>query len=471
MFLSIFPLVISLSLAIPILHAQSFQHPGLLNNKVELDDIKAKVIGRVEPYWDSYNKMIASTYGKLTYTHQAFAEVQCGSYNNPNVGCNQIVENGIAAYTHALLWYITGNKAYAIKSIQIINAWSAVYQKNTESNSRLVVSWSAPWYTNAAEILRASDSGWSETEIEQFKGMLRRFLPYTLDETMPGNNWVMCAIEAHMSIAIFLDDNALFDQACVRWRQRLPTYIYDTKDGLVPITMPGRTAAQTYNTWRDDAVSTAFISGLGMETCRDLGHLKLGFNSLMYAGEMAYQQGVDLFTPEKNRIANFLELHAAWMLGEVAVPSNICGGKVRVAEPDANGIKPPTGGGATSFEIAYNHIANRLKVELPITSRMNSMNRPVIASKWVLKWETLTHANKYYTVTNLDQITDEVIHVYPNPSNNGSYQINKACNYTITNMAGMVVAKSNSASIDLSEQPAGLYFFRANGKQVKLIKI
>jgi len=43
------------------------------------------------------------------------------------------------AYNHALMWYITGTKAYANKAIEILNAWSPVLWDFDDNNAKLNV--------------------------------------------------------------------------------------------------------------------------------------------------------------------------------------------------------------------------------------------------------------------------------------------------------------------------------------------
>ena len=462
---------------IPVLAtAQEFNHPGILNTKSQLDFIKQQLSAGKEPWKSAYNALLGSNYAKLTYKQVPYDSVMCGSYNKPNIGCNQIVDDGIAAYTMALLWYFTGNTQYANKSIQIMNDWAKTYKTNPleYSNSRLVVSWAAPWYTNAAEIIKHTYNGWSSTDIEKFTGMLDKFLPYTLDETMPGNNWILSAIEAHMAIAIFKDDRVEFNKAVNRWKYRIRTYIYQTSD-----TNNGKPLLNTYqnwtvsrmeSVWRDDrATNTAYIEGLGMETCRDLGHLGLGVNSALYAAESAWNQGVDLFSIEQKRLTDFLELHNSWISGSVAVPSNICEGKVRVKESDVNGITPPNGGGGIAWEIAYNHLHDRLGIQLPYTEKVLLATRPRNASRWVVKWETLLHANvPQIEVTGLDDINLDNsqlqnVSVYPNPFTN-ELIINNTDNVkyaSIFNMGGQYIAIMNGARvpdrINMSDYSSGNY--------------
>ena len=421
------------------LKAQEFTHPGVLNSLDELLFIKQKVQEGAQPWKLAFDKLKASPYASLSYRAVPYENVECGSFNNPNIGCNEMVEDGMAVYCHAMLWFMTNDQRYANKAIEILNAWSSKYVQNTASNARLVVSWAAPWYVNGAEILRYSNAGWNENDIAQFNTMLDKFLPYVTDETMPGNNWIQSAIEAHMAIAVFKDNRGMFNQAVERWKFRVTTYIYQRSDGAKPINGPGKTDSQTASVWRSSAASTSYIDGMAMETCRDLGHLGLGFHSMMYAAEIAWQQGVDLFTPEVKRLTDFMELHGSWMTGAVAVPSNICEGTVLAKLNDNVGIKPPNGGGEDVWEIAYNHLHDRLFQSLPYTKKMIENNRPEDISRWVKKMETLTHAERSFYSPDLKVIIE-------NPDTN--YLVVPS-NYTLSVDANIQITNNNFVSANL----------------------
>jgi hypothetical protein len=384
-------------------YGQAFKHPGILNNASELDYIKQKATSGVQPWKKAYDALKSSKYSSLTYKVTPLATMDCWSYNKDKNGnyvpqCKTFVEDAMAAYSTALMWYITEDTRYATKSKEILNAWAATYQSNTGSNARLNVSWAAPWFVNAAEILKHGNANgsanWSQTDINKFNSMLVKFLPYVKDETMPGNNWVQSAIEAHIAIAIFTDNRTEFNNAVARWKTRVKTYIYQKTDGATPLEYPSGNVNINSSRWNGTKV---FVDGLCMETCRDLGHMKLGVNSMMYAAQSAFEQGVDLFSLEQKRLSDFFELHGSWMTGAKAVPSNINGGLV-IVSPNTPGIKPPNGGGGAAFEIAYNHLNGRLNKNLPYTLQMINANRPASAGQWVFKWETLTHGNLPFNI-------------------------------------------------------------------------
>jgi len=60
-----------------------------------------------------------------------------------------------AAYGQALLWHITGDKAYARNAIRIMNAWSdTLTGGHTNANAQVQASWTGDVFPRAAEIIR-----------------------------------------------------------------------------------------------------------------------------------------------------------------------------------------------------------------------------------------------------------------------------------------------------------------------------
>lgn len=370
---------------------QPLIRPGILHSFPELHFLKEGVAKGQAPWKSASDALKRSRFASLSHKPRPFADVICGSYNVPNTGCNEMVEDGAIAYTQALLWWFTGDKRHAALAQAILKAWTSTYRKNSDSNARLVVSWAAPWYANAGEILLHTHSGWPDADAAALASLLTgKWLPYVLDETMPPNNWILSALEAHMAIAVFTGDRDQLERAAERWRLRVKTYIYQAADGPKPIPPPGKTEDQTRRIWKSESPGTDYIDGLAMETCRDLGHLGLGIRSLMYAAETAWHQGIDLFGPEQERLSDFLELHARWTMGLEKVPGNICGGRLMLNKDTRMG---ENGGGNQAYEIAYNHLAGRLGRNLPATAAMLKRARPAEAGLWVEKWETLTHGD------------------------------------------------------------------------------
>jgi hypothetical protein len=358
-----------------------FQHPGVLVNRAQLDVMKARVAAGTQPARAAYDAMVASPPASLSYTPHPRAIVECGPSSNPNFGCSDERDDAIAAYTHALRWYITGDRRYADKAVQIMDAWSAVITDHTNSNAPLQTAWAGASWSRAAELIKHTSTAWPQSGVDRFAAMLRNvYLPEIINGRPGANgNWELVMTETVMGIGVFLDDRAVFDKGVSLWRGRVPAYIYLTTDGPLPKPPPNSgidTQAEIIDYWQGQST---FVDGLAQETCRDFGHTGWGFESASHAAEIAWDQGLDLYAEMRTRMTKALEFHANYDLGATA-PSWLCGGTLH------RGLGP-------TLEINYNHYAVRLGLALPKTKQeIETMLRPTGADHF-LAWETLTHAN------------------------------------------------------------------------------
>src|SRR5512140_1848961 len=101
-----------------------FIHPGVLLNRAQLDEIKKRVAAGTEPQKTAFEKLKGSPLGALAYTPHPWKACECGPRSRPDLGCKDEQADSAAAYSQALLWYITGEKAYAQNAIIIMNGWS-----------------------------------------------------------------------------------------------------------------------------------------------------------------------------------------------------------------------------------------------------------------------------------------------------------------------------------------------------------
>ena len=357
----------------------TFVHPGILVQKGQLDFLKGKIAAGVEPWKSAFDKVKASRWASISYAAAPRAIVECGSYSVPDFGCSDEKSDVIAAYTDALIWSLTGDEAYAKKSIEIMNAWSAVLKDHTNSNAPLQSAWAASVFPRAADIIKATYSGWAGADVARFASMLKNvYLPKVI-KGAPGDNgnWELSMAEATIAIGVFLDDRPTFDTAVSMWRKRVPAYIYLSSDGATPVPPPGAPKSGTalIDYWYKQS---KLVDGVAQETCRDFGHLELGFSAMFNAAETARIQGVDLLGEESKRIAAGLEFNTQYLDG-VPVPSWLCGGTLNALAP------------GDTWEIVYNALAGRLGVSLPHTKNVVTKNRPTGATHQMV-WETLTHA-------------------------------------------------------------------------------
>jgi hypothetical protein len=354
-----------------------FVHPGILVNHGMLDFVKAHI--DQAPWKGALAKLKGDWRGSLDYQPHARETVECGSYSNPDVGCSDEKNDCVAAYTHALLWFHTGESAHAEKAIQIMNAWSSTIKGHTNSNAPLQSAWVAETFPRAAEIIRYTYDGWPTDEAERFETMLKNvYQPMVENGSSSNGNWETSMIEAALNIAVYNDDEALFQKAIEMWRERTPAYIYLESDGATPVPPPrgNKTGNALIGFWYNQ---TTFVNGLSQETCRDFSHTQYGLAGIINAAETAFIQGVDLYAEEAERLRQGLGFHAKYING-AAVPDWLCGGALKDVY------------GAPMWEIGYNHFVTRLGGTMPQTETLTMKVRPTGADHH-MAWETLTHGN------------------------------------------------------------------------------
>src|SRR4051812_46093567 len=104
--------------------AAGFYHPGVLVNRAQLEFIKSKVAAGAEPWKSAFEAAKSSDYGSKTYAPKPWETCECGPFSKPDLGCKDEQRDSAAAYTQALLWFISGDQTYADNAIKIMDAWS-----------------------------------------------------------------------------------------------------------------------------------------------------------------------------------------------------------------------------------------------------------------------------------------------------------------------------------------------------------
>ena len=356
----------------------TFTHPGVGVSTAQLDFIRAKVQAGAQPWTNAYNQAKGSNYASLSRTPTPRATVECGPYSNPNLGCTNEREDAIAAYTDALIWYISRDDRYAQKAIALMDAWSNTIRDHTNSNAPLQTGWAASSWPKAAEIIKHVYGNWPNSG--RFATMLRNvYVPEIINGSNSNGNWELTIIEALQGIGVFLDDKTIYDKAISLFSYRAPAYVYLESDGALPKTVP----SQNLNT-RDKIVSYwqgqgTFVTGLTQETCRDFVHTGYGISAIAHVAETTRIQGGDLYPELQDRLRHALGFHTKFENG-TAVPSTICGGSV------IKGLGPIT-------EVAFNALHNRLGIAMANTETYTLAKRPQGTNNLFIAWETLTHAD------------------------------------------------------------------------------
>ncbi|MGX8904074.1 alginate lyase family protein [Streptomyces netropsis] len=363
----------------PSASARGFKHPGVLLSRTQLDRLRKRVKAGGE-WRSSFAAMRHSRYGSLGYHATPVRIVECPPDDRPGYGCVEERQDAIAAYTQALLWYVTRDRAHARKAVQIMDAWSAVLRDHTDGNAGLQAAWAGSSWARAAEIMRHTYGGWPRHRVRRFAGMLRTVYLREVTVTAPdyNGNWDLAMTDAAMGISVFLDDRRGFNRAVRRFRARVPAYFYLKSDGPLPKRPPGghiRTPDRIREYWFGQR---RFVNGLGQETCRNFTHIGYSLAATAHIAETAWHQGLDLYGEVGKRMRAALTLHARYQLG-ADVPHWLCGGNLDLD------MGPDT-------EVALNHFRNRKGIAMPQAQRVAQRLRDEGTDDLFVAWEALTHA-------------------------------------------------------------------------------
>ena len=189
-----------------------------------------------------------------------------------------------AVYNLARMSYFTGNGAYAQKARDILIAWANTHTSFTGNESGLDLGDYAVCYAGGASILRGTWSGWTAADTTTVQNYFSNVLwPATLasgNVLGPANKGALY-MAAGIGIAAFCDDTAKFNQIVNLFRT-------DHAGGL-PNTLP---------------------TGEIGETGRDLGHGQGTLSGLTFTAEVAWKQGIDLYSELDNRLLACGEYYA-----------------------------------------------------------------------------------------------------------------------------------------------------------------
>ncbi len=268
---------------------QNFAHPGINQTKADLEYMKAQVLKGQNPYKSAFERLKADT--DLAFVVTPYTHVLRGPYGKPNIGGNDLSKGAQMAYNCAVIWYITNDKAYANKAIEILDAWSATLWDFDYNDAKLLAAWTGHVLCNAAEILRHTPSGWQQKGVEQFTHLMMAVYYPLLRYYFPqaNGNWDGAIIHSILAISVFTDNRPLFDQAM---------------DHLLHGPVNGSLFKYIYP------------SGQCQETTRDQAHVQLGLGEFAGAAQVAFTQGVDVFSMADHRLALGYEYTAKFLLGE-----------------------------------------------------------------------------------------------------------------------------------------------------------
>ncbi|WP_405868052.1 alginate lyase family protein [Streptomyces sp. NBC_00005] len=318
-----------------------FAHPGLLHTADDIARMKAAVAAKQSPIYDGYAAFAAHARSSSSYTVQNTGQITTWGRGPTNFQ-NQAVADSAAAYQNALMWAVTGDRAHADKARDILNAWSASLTKVTGADGPLGAGLQAFKFVNAAELLRHGDyDGWTDSDIARCeRSFLDVWYPAVSGYTLYANgNWDLTALQTILAIGVFCEEPVLFEDA-------LRFVAAGAGNGSVPHRI----------------VTDA---GQGQESGRDQGHEQLAVGLMGDIAQVAWNQGIDLWGHDDDRVLANFEYAARYNLGgDVPFTPDLdrTGKYIKTAvSATGRGTLPPI------YEMAYAHYAGVRGLDTPYT--------------------------------------------------------------------------------------------------------
>lgn len=328
---------------------RTFNHPCITYTQGDLDRMKSMVVAKVEPYYSAFIELQNSKYSDLNQKpSNRGTQIKEGQFNG-TVG-----RDGRCAHDMAILWHITGDKAYADKAVEFLNANS--YYTNTSCRGTGPLDNGKVYLLIAAAELMRDYEGWLPEDQQRFKDMLVHpgystttpaqgnsdddlnnitfyWNIYNFDSMRYGNQGLFGA-RAMMAMGIFLDNELIFDRA-YNYLMQLPR---NPKDEIkYPLGRPVWSQMKLESAssiYKNDYVAPTkfgkseyyydeplefyiYANGQTQEVSRDQGHTIGGVHMYGDIAEMSWNNGLDMYGAYDNRIltgCNFVARYnlSAW---------------------------------------------------------------------------------------------------------------------------------------------------------------
>jgi len=335
-----------------------FVHPGLLHTQADFDRISQKVQNQVSPWIDNWGLMLSNSLANNTWKPDPRPVI----YRNDGVHPDNVQAlqwDTMAAYLNALQWKITGNTAAANCAVRILNAWGStltgINLTDGHWDGYLAAGLQGYQLANAAELMR-DYSGWAAADFTQFKQMMQNvFVPLVGNNTslQVFSNWNLCAMAAALAIAVLCDDHARFDATIAYFKEGLGN---------------GAIAQMAYY------IHPGYL-GQTQESGRDQGHNTLSISLVTTLCEMAWNQGIDLYGYDNNRVLAACEYTAKGNLHQSGptspyytvpfVPYYVPGFYASTFSITGQGTTRP------AWALIYNHYVNRKGLAAPYTQKFS----------------------------------------------------------------------------------------------------
>ena len=433
---------------------EGFIHPGLLHTKSDLERMRSAVVAKTGPIYNGFKVLEKSPYAQANYQmHGPFPEWG----RSPNIRKGEAESDGLAVYQNALMWAVTGKRAHAKKAIYILNSWIGSLKKVTGIDGVLAAGLQGFMFVNAAELLRYTNSGWPEEDAKRCGQWFLDVWDPTIEHYayFANGNWETAALQTRMAIAVYCNKREMFEDT-VRYA------IAGAGNGSIPHTI-------------------VYPTGQCQETTRAQHYAQLGLGLLGCVAEVAWNQGVDLYGWDDNRLLKGFEYTAKYGLGEEVPYQHYLdrtgkygrGGR----HNDYTEISTKSRGSFWPiFERPLNHYSKRRGISAPYSGRVVKLKGPEGFNFDHVGLGTLSHSRQPIKTKKAVQLPGIPSGVIPRSTPKGLYlswvgsvdsvSCIDVANYTVTrskNLKGPfeIVARNlkTPSFLDTTAKEGNLYFY------------
>ncbi len=297
-----------------------FVHPGILNSEEELLRARQMVKEGRNPWKATFDKLKSSPHTSLNWTPAPVEKVVRGGKTvwEPDPDNYPVAYRDAAtAYQCAVMWWITEDKAYADKAVQILNAWARKCKAvGGDTNASLAAGLYGYHFANAGELMRDYE-GWRKADFDHFCGWMRTvwfartqgFLidrHGTIDEHY-WSNWGLCNVLCGISVGILCDDEYIYSASMEYYKYMKDRKYNESLCNLVVGKVP------------DERGPFGYLSPM-QESGRDQGHTAMAASLAIDICGVGLNQGDDLYAYDEDRLAMGIEYILAYNLGVENLP-------------------------------------------------------------------------------------------------------------------------------------------------------
>ena len=324
----------------------------------------AKVANNEQPWKGGFDRLTSAPYGQLGHTPNPQVTVHAGGGGSENF--INLARDAAAAYQVALRYHVSGDPAYAAKAVSILMAWANTHTGwSGDTNVSLRAGLYGYQLACAGELVR-DYSGWSAADFTTFKNYVRNQFykvvsPNDVDRGFLFHhhgtcwshywaNWELGAMATVIATGVLCDDETIFQEAI--------DYFYNGV-GV------GRIS---------EMLHYLHPNGMGQsqEFGRDQGHATMLVPLLGTFCEIAWNQGVDLYSELDNALLAMSENlakhnmyyevpYVGYVNCEYTFQTNIGGGQGHLR---------------AGYELIYNHYVNRRGMSAPFSKATAEIMRP-----------------------------------------------------------------------------------------------